>query len=278
MAKQDLLRSDYTQRHFRHVHETSQEAWHDAGMDKLFGKLNLGSSKSDFPIEVSGPEFMIVFPENAERVIKGLRRGQHASTGGFCFLHEGMLTASKRVTDKNGKRFTVHLDLGSPLPRDVFPGGKPLQSSQYERLNEAKLTDRGWRLNTPGVSQGVPLEVVVKALRYFEIARSTGTNLTLMIPTHEYITATIPNMRVLNMSPQEEQAARKALIQIGRNYADVFRRMNSQFFPDVNLRVVLTHSPHFRAEVNKFARKHPELMRMETGAADGFLVMLHQNK
>ncbi len=272
MAKKDLLKSDYTQRHLVHIYEASAKAWHNAGMDKIFGNLQIGSSRRDFPVHVSGPEFLIIFPQNAQKVVRKLKKGQHASIGGFCFLHYGMITASKRVTDRNGNKFTVHLDLSAPLPKDVFPSGKPLQSSQYKRLNGAKLGNTGWKLHVPGINQGVPLEVIVKTLRYFEIARSTGTNLVLMIPTHEYIAATIPNMQLLNMPPEAEAMARNALIKIGRNYADTFHRMNAEFFPDVNLRIILTHNPKFRAEINSFARKHPKLMKMETTVGDGFIV------
>ena len=253
----------------RHVHSTSQKAWNNAGLNRVFGNLQLGESKKVIP-NISGPEFVIIYPENAQEVVSRLKPGQHASIGGFCFLHDGMLTASKRLVDKNGKKFTVHLDLRGIPPKDVFPGGKPLPTSLQRKLNGAKLSNRGWNLHTPGVNQGVPLEVITKTLRYFEIAKATGTKLKLIIPTHEYISSTIPNMELLNMA--QEREAVNALKRIGENFARTFYRMQREFFPNVNLEVILTHNPKFRSELNRFARQHPKVMRMETGAADGFIV------
>ncbi|MFH1664071.1 MAG: hypothetical protein ABH986_04670 [archaeon] len=269
MAKDALLKTDATQKHFSHVHATSQQAWKQAGLHKVFGNLQLGESKKVLP-NISGPEFLIIYPENAQEVVSRLKPGQHASIGGFCFLHDGMLTASKRLTDKNGRRFTVHLDLRGIPPKDVFPGGKPLPASLQSKLNGARLSPNGWHLNAPGINQGVPLEVITKTLRYFEIARATGTNLKLLIPTHEYISSTIPNMKLLNIA--EEREAADALKKIGENFARTFYRMQKEFFPNVKLEVILTHGPKFRSELDRFARQHPNVMKMETGAADGFIV------
>lgn len=269
MVKDSILRTDGTQKHFKHVYAASQEAWNGAGLNKVFGSLKLGESRKVIP-DISGPEFLIIYPENAQQVIPKMSKGERASIGGFCFLHQGMLTASKRVVDRKGRRFSVHLDLGGIPPKDVFPGGKPLPTSLQRKLNGAKLSNRGWHLHTPGINQGVPLEVVTKALRYFEIARGTGSNLKLMIPTYEYISSTIPNMKLLNMA--EEREAANALKRIGENFARVFYRMQREFFPRVKLEVILTHSPKFRSELNRFARQHPKVMKMETGAADGFII------
>jgi len=266
MAKK-FLDTDGVQEHLARIqYPSSVKAWGAEGMQQIFGKLLAGGSKKVFP-NISGPDFQFIFPENYQRVLSRLKPGQHASIGGICFMHTNMLTASKIVTDRNGRRRRIYLDLSLVLPQNIFSGGKPLQSSQLKRLNGAKISDTGWKLHTPGISQGVPLEVVAKVLRYFETARAAGTNLQIIIPTYEYTASTIANMRLLHMDQEKE--ARQTLEKIARNHQEVFFRMQKSFFPDVKFKVLMTHSPQFRAELNRFARKHSGIIKIKQGAADG---------
>ncbi|MBU2100560.1 hypothetical protein KKG83_04865 [Candidatus Micrarchaeota archaeon] len=268
MAKDSLLKTDGVQDHFqRIIYPSSQKPWANAGMDKIFGKLQVGSSRTLIP-SISGPEFLFIYPENAQIVISRLKPGQHASVGGICFLHSGMVFAGKRVVDKRGRRRMVYLDLAATLPKEVFPGGRPLQKSDLIKLNGAKISDKGWRLYAPGVNQGAPLGMVNKIFRYFETARATGTNLKIVVPTFEYTSSVIASMRLLHM--EEEKGARQALQQIAKNYREVFGRIQRDFFPEVKLDVVMTHSSKYRAEINRFARKHPEIMKIQEGATNGF--------
>ena len=245
----------------------SRRQMRKTGVSELLGDLTLSDIKELFS-GIRGPAFSVMHTSKAKRVIDRLNQA-HAVVGGFCFLEIGMITATKVVRDRNGRKMRVHVDLQSLLKEPLLKGGKKFGRKITERLNGADLNRGKWKLAVPAKRLGIPLEMLLKAVRYFEISRAAGTRLKLVIPTYEYSRGIIANARVLGL---DQNKVAKAVENIGETYRKVLRRLQKRVFPDVRLEIVLTHSPEFRRAVDRFVSKHPTITTAERAAAQGVYV------
>ncbi len=231
----------------------------------VLGEIKKGEAESIFP-KIGGPEFDLIYSQNTHAVAQ---KGADV-VGGFCFLSRGLVTASKTVVDKRGRKKRIQIDLMGRLPKPLFPDvGIELTKKNHRQLGGARLNKRGWRVEAPGKGLGVPLEVHVKAMRYFEIARANSGKLTLIIPTMEYGSSVAPNAKELGVSGKK---ARRAVYEIGEEYASDLKRLGKEFFPDVQLEVILTHDAGFQRKLNELEEKHAtEFAQANTRLGDDFL-------
>ncbi len=266
--KEYIPGTDYVIEHFgKDVFIASKKQMRKTGVNELIGDLTVSDIKELFS-GIRGPAFSIIHTLEAKRVINRLNK-THEIVGGFCFLETGMVTATKVVRDRNGRKMRVHIDLQGLLREPLLKGGKKFSKKIMERLNGADLSKGKWKLAVPAKKLGIPLEMLVKAVRYFEIARAAGTKLKLIIPTYEYSRGMMANAKVLGLDPNK---VAKAVESIGRTYEKVLRKLQKRVFPDVRLEIVLTHSPKFQQVIRNFALKHPEIMTAERSAAQGMYV------
>ncbi|MFH0817602.1 MAG: hypothetical protein V1909_03125 [Candidatus Micrarchaeota archaeon] len=115
----------------------------------------------------------------------------------------------------------------------------------------------------------VPWDFLVKATHYFEIARATGRELTLIIPSYEYAISVEANADLLKI---EKGKAWNAAIDSADKYASFLKRVGEVFFRDVKLEVVQTHSNEFREKITSFQKAHPEIEQTVLGAGNNFAV------
>ena len=250
-----------------HHNETSK-VWPkgEPSPKSIFGDLKAGQAEYVFK-GIGGQNFPLMYSENTKEVFKS---GADV-IGGFCFLSRGLITASKKVVDKNGRKFEVQIDLSGILPKPLFEGGAEVSTKSKALLNGAELTKGGWKVKAPGKKNGAPLGVLLKAVRYFEIARASNRRLTLVLPTNEYAAAVAANTELLSM-PQKK--ARQAVKAIGSDYARTLEKLGKEFFPEVQLRVILTHERGFQKTLKKFEAEHAkefEAAQAQEGQADGFI-------
>ena len=260
--KHDAIGAHLIGIHYNEALKTWSEG--ESSPETVLGALKKGQAAHVFR-GIGGPDFNLMYSENTKNVFQP---GADV-IGGFCFLSRGLVTVQKRVVDRNGKEFKVQIDLAGILPKPLFEGGAELQQQSQRLLNGARLSKNGWQIKTPGKIKGVPFGSLLKALRYFEIAQTSGGRLILMIPTNEYASSVAANAVLLKTSPAE---ARRAVYAVGKIYARTLQKLGRAFFPSVKLEVVLTHDLSFQKKLKRFEKQNQkQFNEAKIGQADGFI-------
>ncbi len=263
--RQGILSTDGTSRHFtKHVfpmatqHWTSKETFAPI---TVFGPLKKGVVSEETVEGYRGARFSAFFSENLSLIEKRVRGGDGQIIGGFCFLHHGDVVAHG-VT--NGR--IVKWALENPPPKPIFDGGADIPKSVIDELGITEFPTQ-WKLEISGLTK-VSWDVLVKATRYFEIARATGQELTLVVPSYEYAVSSAANASLLKMDGEE---VKHAVLQLGEKYASFLGKVGSAFFGDVKLKIILTHDPEFRGKLADFMQRYPLIGKTEMKSGDGFI-------
>jgi hypothetical protein len=267
MQRGILATKDGSSKHLiKYVFPISNQKWNSRttfAPRSVFGPLEKGEISGDTLCGYNGAVFSAFFSGNLELVKARVQKERGELIGGFCFLHMGEICATGEISGR-----IVKLELKNRLPKPFFEGGNEIPKKVLEQLQMESLPT-SWKLETPGLEMKVPWDFLVKALHYFEIARATGSGLTLIIPSYEYGVSCGASAELLGIPKKDVE---DKVVLIAEKYSSFLMKIKDAFFTEVPTTIILTHNPEFRNVLGNFMENYPLIAKTKPDSGSGFII------